>query len=97
MEYEVYVGAAGVSAVRLVAAAKSQARADKAVFEARVRYGDLDLSQEIDASVLLARLDRAAREICTRFEAPAREAVERAIDEINHPMLRAVNEARAAA
>lgn len=97
MDYDVYVGAAGAGIVRLVAAAKSQARADVAVFEARVSYRDLDLNQELDANALLARLDRAAREICARTPAPATEAVDRAIEEINHPMLRAVCAARAAA
>jgi len=92
MDYEVYVGSVGASAVALVAAATSQARV--AVFDARVNYGDLDLSQEVDASALLARLDRAAGDVCSRIKAPVREAIERAIDEINHPMLRAVSAAR---
>ena len=33
-------------------------------YEARIAYGDLDLSREAGANVLMARIDAAAREAC---------------------------------
>jgi UrcA family protein len=70
-----------------------------------VSYGDLNLQSEAGAATLLSRISKAARIVCdipppgasnihpkTQRYACRREAMQNAVDSVNHPMVKAVYE-----
>lgn len=90
------------AAAALSCAAPVLAQTSDPVPSVRVKYADLDLGARAGASVLLSRIEAAARTACggapdirqldrvARFEACRRSAVARAVAAVDSPLLTAL-------
>lgn len=97
---------AGLFALTSLAGAADAPAPHGTVLQLAVHYGDLDLTHETDAHVLYGRIHTAARRVCPDSEAPpiernrirkaqrecVRIAVNKAIADVNSPLLTALNE-----